>query len=101
MTPAIQTGKRSIKIRAITYGVVDVRAMGGGRERLILSDPETKWLYVVDRDPGGRYGPIQPANRLRHSSDPGADPAPTLPFPEPVERTEPGRWKRRRHHARP
>ena len=78
---------KSVTIRAVKYDVVDVRAMGEGRERLILS-AENGWLYVCDRDRGGRYGPIMPCNALRHRHDPGADPAPTLPFPEPVERAE-------------
>ena len=76
---------RSITIRSLTYDLVDVRAMGEGRERLILSDPETGWLYVCDRDRGGRFGAILPANRLRRIPD-GAnvakDPTPALPFPD-------------------
>ena len=76
------TADRSLKIRGLRYDLIDLRPMGGGRSRLILS-AENGWLYVCDRDRGGRYGPIQPANQLRHRPDTGADPAPTLPFPEP------------------
>ncbi len=73
---------RSITIRAIRHDLVAVRAMGGGRSRLIVADENSGRLYTVDRDQSGRYGPIQPANQLRHRPDPGADPAPMLQFAE-------------------